>query len=1014
MDVNKEYVLTGGYFLYQILEAMNDQAKRRGVNNGGITQSNCFKEMIRLGNPDEKLFVEDKTATEDTSKYKKCKLEPAAWMLFDGDSYIKSINNFITNDYEKILHRTILWGDKFLNLPRFADWLGKAILEIFYADKSIDPNSTYLYALRDGSKISLTQLFQEEVVYIQPLILGAWHYIVNAKRPNDFRPGSKNSKAGITHLEIENAGKNHTFNCRIKILDPPKSKSLEGATRPELFGKPAKMIAPVITEVKPSRLTIAGERLALSDDEFADYLRKIYEAYKEVKTLLFRREPREFDKIYLPNDIIAPAFTRLNSSQAIKDPDIEKIGRWTNFIIISGTGGLGKSMMMRHLLLDAVEKYKEYKYLPVFIALKDYNSSKYDNLLDYIYEEVSSFEPKILKEKLEDVMASGRCLLLLDGLDEIKNAERKEFEKKLEKLTNGFGDSIFVISSRPFTHYISFGRFTKMNLAPFSKEQSVKLIEKLDMGPDMNPLKDKFQIDLEKSLYDEHREFAENPLLLTIMLMTYKNHSNIPVKMHKFYSKAYDTLFAEHDAIKPGGYVREYKTGLTQERFEEYVDEFCFLSYQDENFDITDEDCKQYFLQLESVEEDNPSFTWKDFMDDLTYAVCLMYEEGGKYHFLHRSFQEYFCARYFYRQEEGNLWDIAMFFDEMHTRANDKTFPMLYDMKPTAIEESVFLPMLSQIFSSEQRLGMKLKPSYSDFVQKVYPKIAFDEGDVPEMSVTSPKSYIYSFMARDVNKLPEIDNLETEWQGCLTVIDEYVYYDPNFKENCDEYGMHYEKGDNEKLMSREEVSDEYLDHFFEPEVVGSTYELDTRELYRNEPENIMMIDIIEDEGFPIRQEFEQMYAYYQELLHYRTTQKKDLRTKLRKKHLRELYVSSELPKEEAKKLESNHGNAVRIGAGARIDEMIAENKGRIFELASEYCFCSSFGENGKRCIEVVCNIDGVTLTGKTSMENWISESYMNNVVSAGKYECTAWFSVISLGADGYHVQFLILGGEIIW
>ena len=291
--------------------------------------------MIRLGNPDEKLFVEDKTATEDTSKYKKCKLEPAAWMLFDGDSYIKSINNFITNDYEKILHRTILWGDKFLNLPRFADWLGKAILEIFYADKSIDPNSTYLYALRDGSKISLTQLFQEEVVYIQPLILGAWHYIVNAKRPNDFRPGSKNSKAGITHLEIENAGKNHTFNCRIKILDPPKSKSLEGATRPELFGKPAKMIAPVITEVKPSRLTIAGERLALSDDEFADYLRKIYEAYKEVKTLLFRREPREFDKIYLPNDIIAPAFTRLNSSQAIKDPDIEKIGRWTNFIIIS-------------------------------------------------------------------------------------------------------------------------------------------------------------------------------------------------------------------------------------------------------------------------------------------------------------------------------------------------------------------------------------------------------------------------------------------------------------------------------------------------------------------------------------------------------------------------------------------------------------------------------------------------------------------------------------------------------
>ena len=233
-----------------------------------------------------------------------------------------------------------------------------------------------------------------------------------------------------------------------------------------------------------------------------------------------------------------------------------------------------------------------------------------------------------------------------------------------------------------------------MNLRPFTKDQSVALLNKLDMGQEES-LKQRFTKELDEYLFDEHKEFAENPLLLTIMLLTYKSHANIPVKMHSFYSRAYDTLFTEHDANKLG-YRREYKTDLTQDKFAEYFDEFCFLSYQDGNFDPSPDECKAFFSDLEAVAEYHPQFTWKDFMDDLTDSVCLMYEEGQKYHFLHRSFQEYFCARYFYRQEESSLWDIAMFFDDMDVKETDKTFAMLYDMKPKPISIRMLSMMLKQ------------------------------------------------------------------------------------------------------------------------------------------------------------------------------------------------------------------------------------------------------------------------------------------------------------------------------
>lgn len=1018
----QSYVLCGGTFLYLILQTINEKARRRRINNEGITESSCFRDLIHIGQTDAAIISDEKTMREDTSKYKYCKNGISAWMPFANVDYIEAFNASIREDYETLLHSTVLWSDKYLNLTRHADWLGKALLEMMRFDRTMyrKRDEILLYAQKDGTPISLAELFEQKEVVIQALILGMWHYIVNAGIPNEEGRATidaladKNVETGAVRRIDSRIGKNDIFSCRIKILELTQNSKVEAEFLLRVPLGTGESAASESAGVEIQFRKQTNEMMALSDDEFSGYLIKVKEAYREIKTLLFRQEPREFDSIYLPNDIIAPSILYSSKYNTINCPDVEKLFCLRKHIIISGTGGLGKSMMMRHLLLDAVERYEEYKLLPIFVPLKDYSSTKYKKLIDFIYEIFASFDGQLSTEELRDVMTSGRVLFLMDGLDEIKSVDRQAFEKELELLTNGYGDNCIVISSRPFTHYVSYGRFTKMELSPFSKEQSVNLIHKLDMGPDENIVKDKFEHDLKESLYATHKEFAENPLLLTIMLMTYKNTSNIPVKMHKFYSKAYDTLFAEHDAVKQG-YIREYRTKLTQDRFSEYLDEFCFLSYQDENFDMTDEDCREYFSKLEAVEEDAPSFTWKDFMDDLTDAVCLMYREGQKYHFLHRSIQEYFCARFFYRQEESNLWDIAMFFDEMHARDNDKTFPMLYDMKPGAVEENVFIPMLEKIFAPpEGSVRRDDGPDYPAFVQRVYPVIRFDEGEVPGLSVTEPKSYVYSFMARKVNGLPDIMGLEAEWDDGLEIIDEYVYYDPFYSEECDEHGVrHYNKGYNEKLVSRSEVSDEYIANIEDPETVGWVYEVDTKALYKDETGNAYLISMLDEVDFPIRIEFEKMYEYYQNLIQSKSVHKKDLRNKLRKKKLIKLYVSGSISRNEADRLNSNRGNAVKISTVEELRDIISENKGRIFELKEEYEFSLAIDSLGQRCVEVTLENAGVRLTGNTLVEDWRFTGYMNNILKAGRCECTTWFQVISFEEDICYVQFLVIGGERI-
>lgn len=589
-------------------------------------------------------------------------------------------------------------------------------------------------------------------------------------------------------------------------------------------------------------------------NEFSEYLENALEKYQTIKTLLYSDAPKPFYDFYVCNTLTYKVSRGRNSYviETIRDVTADILSDCTNFVIITGTGGLGKSMMMRHLLLECIEQYKITEKLPIFIPLKDFDDT-YDDLIEYVYEKFDTLGGGIDLEEFENVLLEGRCLLLFDGLDEIHSSVRKLFEKKLDIFSDKFSANVFIISSRPAMSFIAFNRFTVFELRPFDKSQALGLIDKLEFRIDEPSIKAAFRKKLDEELYYTHKEFAENPLLLTIMLMTFEQFAEVPSKMHIFYREAYLTLSQKHDATK-GAYKRALITGVTADRFSEYFSEFCARTYYDEKFDFTDEDFERYYTSMSEPQKDQNSSSTTDFITDLVANMCLMYQESRKYHFTHRSFQEYFCAVYFSKQKDKNLGAIGDMFECKKSRFNqDKTFNMLYDMIPEKIEEYVFLPYLQSLFDE-----CDAADGFWTFLIKVYPTIQFDKGDV-DYAENECESFLFNFISsvkrfqgvHFFTEFPEEDDfISGEW---VQLEDEYMQYDPEY------HG---------ETIPKDDVPWEYTNEygFDEPEIIGCNYEFDIETIFNNKVKYAAFTTIIEDKYFTYREEYDEARNYLQELL----------------------------------------------------------------------------------------------------------------------------------------------------
>ncbi len=414
---------------------------------------------------------------------------------------------------------------------------------------------------------------------------------------------------------------------------------------------------------------------------FSEYLVRSLEKYSKMKTLLYKNEPRPLLDFYEPLQFLYNKVT-------IDAQDINNIFKISRYIIIDGLGGVGKSTTMKYFFLNELEKRE---LVPVFIELRDLNIAD-SNLEEIITQTLINLGFKLDTQYIKYAMDSGCFLFLFDGFDEVNQMRSSAVCHQINDFCDKYPYNHFVISSRPDYSLIAMARFTTITTLPLTKQKAINLVLKLNYGSEITT---NFINDLDKTLYLSHQSFASNPLLLTIMLMTYDSYAEIPEKLHNFYANAFDTLYSRHDATK-GCFKRDMRSKLSVDLFKQVLSKFCFLTYKDTKTEFEYNQARDIITYIKCKGE-YERLIEDDYLEDLLNSVCILYHEGLNLRFTHRSFQEYFTALFLKDMPDEILQKRAFFLIDNTKSNTDSVLGMLYDMIPERFEMNILLPILEKL-----------------------------------------------------------------------------------------------------------------------------------------------------------------------------------------------------------------------------------------------------------------------------------------------------------------------------
>ncbi|MCB6200829.1 NACHT domain-containing protein [Extibacter muris] len=493
---------------------------------------------------------------------------------------------------------------------------------------------------------------------------------------------------------------------------------------------------------------------------FENYLTDAEKSIRMAKTILYGQVPHDLYSFFECMGIH-------NKEKVVNTSDINNILKIGHKIIITGTGGIGKSMLMKHCFLDAI---KNTQYIPVLVELRGLNECAIEDISikNFIYKTLNIFGFKLEEEYFEYSLETGCYLILFDGYDEVKNAYSQKVTHEIIDFSNKYSGNHLIVSSRPLDEFVGWSDFIEYSSMKLSKVQALSLIEKLDYDEE---LKCKFYKQLDEELYDRYQSFASNPLLLTIMLMTFEERISIPDSRTDFYEQAFSTLFHRHDAMKRGKFKREIQSNLGYEDFKKVFSYYCFRTFFKNQYEFTEKSVLENIVKAKEKVYSFGNFSEIDYLNDLTNAVCMLVHEGLNYRFAHRSFQEYFAAVYATQlSDEEQKQFVTSWLKSMAGRLTTDFLDILCELQPDRFMKNILYDSMYELYNMYEANAC----SDEWFIEYMYESISIrDKGD---------RDYRVGVMIR-----------ESYFQRVFTSMLHYLHYPYNDNNQDEEYYQIVEK-----------------------------------------------------------------------------------------------------------------------------------------------------------------------------------------------------------------------------
>jgi len=350
-------------------------------------------------------------------------------------------------------------------------------------------------------------------------------------------------------------------------------------------------------------------------------------------------------------------------SHVLLDGKRSKVSKLSDFktknnILIQGIAGQGKSILLRYLC--SVELGRG-EYIPIFLELR--RVSHLETLNDRIFTAFKSLKLDIDDEIFTALAASGKIVLLLDAFDEVPDDLKSRVLSEIEDLIATRPNIRVIVTSRPH-HDIRFSNyFNVVMLDNLQKDEYKNVIKKLASGQTWAD-----------TLIDHIENHARHiidllctPLMVTLLVLSYKSYKQLPAKLSDFYDSLFQTLLQRHDGTKPG-FTRKRSCALDDNQYRQVFETLCILAKKTGQQSFNDEGI--YSLSQEALQQCVLNANASSYVDDIVKITCLLVRDGEEYRFIHKTVQEYYTASYIRKKPEA--WAID-FYERL--RSSDGLLP---------------------------------------------------------------------------------------------------------------------------------------------------------------------------------------------------------------------------------------------------------------------------------------------------------------------------------------------------
>lgn len=418
-----------------------------------------------------------------------------------------------------------------------------------------------------------------------------------------------------------------------------------------------------------------------------EYFNKSYDRYKYMNTIVFKKETKTIDDLYIPLTILKNG--RKKREKIVVNENIYNIFQKSKKILLIDLAGMGKSTIIKYMYLKWLRSDYD---IPFLIELR--KIEKGESLLDYICKELCLSEKQLTSNDIKFLLERGDFIFFLDGYDEISKENKEEITKEMQKFILEFGKNSFMISSREDESLNSFSDFEKYHIEPLSKFEAYELIRMYDQN---GSVADDLIKEIENNgQYEILKEFLVNPLMVSLLYLTYHYKGKIQYKKHLFYRQVYDALYEGHDITKGDGDIHKKKSGLDIDGFNNLLSAMGYLSVKMGKISYGKIELKQMIEQAVGLYWTECPINVNDMIHDILHAVPVFVEEGIEFKWTHKSFAEYFAANFICTVAKEKENQIVR--SIMHTSNNINLYNVMdfcYDMDAQLANEVIVYEVVS-------------------------------------------------------------------------------------------------------------------------------------------------------------------------------------------------------------------------------------------------------------------------------------------------------------------------------